>query len=159
MILHFLPVISGRSQPSSARLPPYLFTWCIACFHQDMSIYHRSNFITWKLKEATHPTRRQNLNASAIVRMQVKDGRWAYMEVPILPQEHRDLMGADVYGRMRSPWNVNDRPYLTRGLGEMCGELSTDFCECDNARVWWMANRAAYVCKCYTKEFDDTEPE
>ncbi|CAN0492146.1 unnamed protein product [Laminaria digitata] len=60
-------------------------------------------------------------------RFQVKDGRWGNMEVPIVAQEHRDMLGADVYGRMRSPWNVNSREYLTRGLGEMCGELSTDF--------------------------------
>ena len=51
------------------------------------------------------------------------------MEVPIVDQGHRDMLGADVYGRMRSPWNVNSRQYLTRGLGEMCGEQSTDFCE------------------------------
>ena len=60
---------------------------------------------------------------------QVKDGRWAYLDVPIIEQEHRDFMGADVFGRMRSPWNVNDRPYLVRGLGEMCGIHSTSFCE------------------------------
>lgn len=46
-----------------------------------------------------------------------------------MEQSRRDILGADVYGRMRSPWNVNDRKYLTRGLGEMCGDLSTDFCE------------------------------
>ena len=61
---------------------------------------------------------------------QVKDGRWAYLEVPIIDQEHRDFMGADVFGRMRSPWNVNDRPYLVRGLGELCGIHSTSLCEC-----------------------------
>lgn len=51
------------------------------------------------------------------------------MEVPVIAQEKRDFMGADVYGRMRSPWNVNDSPYLVRGLGEMCGIASTEFCE------------------------------
>ena len=61
---------------------------------------------------------------------QVKNGRSAYLEVPIIDQEHRDFMGADVFGRMRSPWNVNDRPYLVRGLGEMCGIHSTSLCEC-----------------------------
>lgn len=61
--------------------------------------------------------------------LQVKDGRWGYTKVPVVPEEHRDLLGADVYGRMRSPWNVLDREYLTRGLGEMCGLSSTDFCE------------------------------
>ena len=59
----------------------------------------------------------------------MKDGRWAYLEVPIIEQEYRYFMGADVFGRMRSPWNVSDRPYLLRGLGEMCGIHSTSFRE------------------------------
>ncbi|CAM9893269.1 unnamed protein product [Pylaiella littoralis] len=58
---------------------------------------------------------------------QVKDGRWGSLTVPILPEEQRNMVGADVYGRMRSPWNVNSRPFLTRGLGEMCGLDSTEF--------------------------------
>lgn len=61
--------------------------------------------------------------------LQVKDGRWGNLTIPIVEQSKRDKLGADVYGRMRSPWNVNDRKYLTRGLGEMCGDDSTDFCE------------------------------
>ena len=60
----------------------------------------------------------------------MKDGRWAYLEVPIIGKEHRDFIGADVFGRMRSAWNVKDRPYLVRGLGEMCGIHSTSFREC-----------------------------
>lgn len=61
---------------------------------------------------------------------QVKDGRWGHMAVPVVPLTYRDALGADVFGRTRSPWNVNDRKYLTRGLGEMCGLTTTDFCEC-----------------------------
>ena len=61
---------------------------------------------------------------------QVKDGRWVYLEVPIIDQEHRDFMGTDVFGRVRSPWNVNDRPYLVRRLGEMRGIHSISLCEC-----------------------------
>eukprot|EP00903_Cladosiphon_okamuranus_P011690 g10995.t1 len=58
---------------------------------------------------------------------QVKDGRWGYMPVPVVDEDERLTVGADVYGRMRSPWNVNDRPFMTRGLGEMCGLDSTEF--------------------------------
>ncbi|CAM9305494.1 unnamed protein product [Ectocarpus fasciculatus] len=58
---------------------------------------------------------------------QVKDGRWGSLPVPVIDQAERLALGADVYGRMRSPWNVNSRPYLTRGLGEMCGLDSTEF--------------------------------
>lgn len=61
--------------------------------------------------------------------LQVKDGRWAYTEIPLIDRDDLELMAADVFGRMRSPWNVNNRPYMTRGLGEMCGERSTNFCE------------------------------
>lgn len=60
---------------------------------------------------------------------QVKDGRWGFMEVPIVSMEDRELISADVFGRMRSPWNVNDRPHLTRGLGDTCGISSTEHCE------------------------------
>ncbi|CAM9515381.1 unnamed protein product [Scytosiphon promiscuus] len=58
---------------------------------------------------------------------QVKDGRWGSLPVQVIPDEARLDLGADVYGRMRSPWNVNSRPYLSRGLGEMCGLDSTEF--------------------------------
>lgn len=60
---------------------------------------------------------------------QVKDGRWGSLPVPIVDQDERLAVGADVYGRMRSPWNINSRPFMTRGLGEMCGLDSTEFCE------------------------------
>lgn len=59
----------------------------------------------------------------------MKDGRWGNVSVPVVGPDEANLLGADVYGRMRSPWNVNDRTYLSRGLGEMCGIPSTDFCE------------------------------
>eukprot|EP00752_Nemacystus_decipiens_P012221 g10835.t1 len=58
---------------------------------------------------------------------QVKDGRWGSLPVPVVDQDERLDVGADVYGRMRSPWNVNQRPFMTRGLGEMCGLDSTEF--------------------------------
>lgn len=75
------------------------------------------------------PRRYLALLIGVIIDMQVKDGRWGNLTVPIVPQDERNLIGADVYGRMRSPWNVNDRKYLSRGLGEMCGLDSTDFCK------------------------------
>ena len=60
---------------------------------------------------------------------QVKDGRWGSLPVPVVDPDERLDVGADVYGRMRSPWNVNQRPFMTRGLGEMCGLDSTEFCK------------------------------
>lgn len=51
------------------------------------------------------------------------------MTVPVVDLDEAEILSADVFGRMRSPWNVNDREYLSRGLGEMCGIPSTSFCE------------------------------
>lgn len=59
----------------------------------------------------------------------MKDGRWGFLSIPIVDPNEADILGADVFGRMRSPWNVNDRMYLARGLGEMCGISTTDYCE------------------------------
>ncbi|CAM9967110.1 unnamed protein product, partial [Ectocarpus sp. 4 AP-2014] len=40
----------------------------------------------------------------------VKDGRWAYTEIPReYPGNPGDLI-ADVYGLLRSRWNVNSSP-------------------------------------------------
>ena len=41
----------------------------------------------------------------------VKDGRWAYTEVPRVEKDNMyEMLRSDVYGKLRSPWNVNDRP-------------------------------------------------
>lgn len=37
----------------------------------------------------------------------VKDGRWAYTEIPIV----RDDIEADVYGKLRAPWSTSDKPW------------------------------------------------
>ncbi|CAM9760402.1 unnamed protein product [Ectocarpus sp. 12 AP-2014] len=51
----------------------------------------------------------------------VKDGRWANTAIPGTdPSTDGDLM-PDVYGLLRSRWVVNSSPYLTRGLGKLCG--------------------------------------
>ncbi|CAN0446565.1 unnamed protein product, partial [Ectocarpus sp. 12 AP-2014] len=51
----------------------------------------------------------------------VKDGRWANTAIPGTdPGTDGDLM-PDVYGLLRSRWVVNSSPYLTRGLGKLCG--------------------------------------
>ncbi|CAM9875490.1 unnamed protein product, partial [Ectocarpus sp. 12 AP-2014] len=56
----------------------------------------------------------------------VKDGRWANTEVPAADaRKDRDLI-PDVYGRLRSRWNVNSSPYLTRGLGKLCNGSTID---------------------------------
>ncbi|CBN79226.1 ortho-aminophenol oxidase [Ectocarpus siliculosus] len=51
---------------------------------------------------------------------QVKDGRWAYTEIPKMKVNDPGAVEPDVYSKLRAPWNVNDRPYLTRGMGKMC---------------------------------------
>ncbi|CAM9212040.1 unnamed protein product [Hapterophycus canaliculatus] len=51
---------------------------------------------------------------------QVKDGRWAYTEIPLMKLNNPGSVEPDVYSKLRAPWNVNDRPYLTRGMGKMC---------------------------------------
>lgn len=40
----------------------------------------------------------------------VKDGRWAYTEIPNVKEDNPGLLESDVYGKLRSPWNTNDRP-------------------------------------------------
>ncbi|CAM9668790.1 unnamed protein product [Ascophyllum nodosum] len=51
----------------------------------------------------------------------VKDGRWAYTEIPRVQKDNMfETLRSDVYGKLRSPWNVNQRPYMTRGAGKMC---------------------------------------
>ncbi|CAM9421765.1 unnamed protein product [Ectocarpus sp. 6 AP-2014] len=50
----------------------------------------------------------------------VKDGRWANTEIPAMyPGDPGDL-NPDVYGLLRSRWNINSSPYLTRGMGTLC---------------------------------------
>ena len=44
------------------------------------------------------------------IRSQVKDGRWAYTEIPKMRMNNPGGIEPDVYGKLRAPWNVNDRP-------------------------------------------------
>ncbi|CAM9846537.1 unnamed protein product [Laminaria digitata] len=39
----------------------------------------------------------------------LKDGRWAYTEIPNVKDGNPGLLEPDVYGKLRSPWNTNDR--------------------------------------------------
>ena len=39
----------------------------------------------------------------------IKDGRWAYTEIPYAMDGDPGLLEPDVYGKLRSPWNTNDR--------------------------------------------------
>ncbi|CAM9814374.1 unnamed protein product [Ectocarpus fasciculatus] len=50
----------------------------------------------------------------------VKDGRWANTEIPRTYQGNPGDLHPDVYGLLRSRWNVNSSPYLTRGMGTIC---------------------------------------
>lgn len=45
----------------------------------------------------------------------VKDGRWAYTPAEFNPTKFSSLQAG--YGYMRSPWNMNPSPYLTRFTG------------------------------------------
>ncbi|CAM9588108.1 unnamed protein product, partial [Hapterophycus canaliculatus] len=51
----------------------------------------------------------------------VKDSRWAYTEIPLMMLNNPGEISPDIYLKLRAPWNVNDRAYLTRGMGNMCG--------------------------------------
>ncbi|CAN0161250.1 unnamed protein product [Ectocarpus sp. 4 AP-2014] len=52
---------------------------------------------------------------------QVKDGRWAYTEIPKMKVNDPGGIEPDVYSKLRAPWNVNDRPaYLYRADGRFC---------------------------------------
>ncbi|CAM9780271.1 unnamed protein product [Ectocarpus sp. 12 AP-2014] len=75
-------------------------------------------------------TRTPLLNASCIGTADlddgmVKDGRWAKCEIPKVRDNNPGGLEPDVYGKLRAPWNTNDRAYLTRGLGQLC-QLNTD---------------------------------
>ena len=39
----------------------------------------------------------------------LKDGRWAYTEIPNVLDGNPGFLESDVYGKLRSPWNTNDR--------------------------------------------------
>ncbi|CAM9318475.1 unnamed protein product, partial [Choristocarpus tenellus] len=52
----------------------------------------------------------------------VEDGRWGFTEIPTLSYFESKSLVTDVYGQLRSPWNVNDRPFMGRGFGKSCGE-------------------------------------
>lgn len=41
---------------------------------------------------------------------QVQDGRWARTEVPNMVEGNPSEIEPDVYNKLRSPWNVNNRP-------------------------------------------------
>ncbi|CAM9151095.1 unnamed protein product [Choristocarpus tenellus] len=57
--------------------------------------------------------------------LQVKDSRWGYKEIPdVAPNSS---VWSNIYGQMRAPWNINNRRYLTRGFGDMCGLNSIDY--------------------------------
>eukprot|EP00752_Nemacystus_decipiens_P002258 g2139.t1 len=56
----------------------------------------------------------------------VKDSRWAFTESPSMYDNNPGDLIPDVYGNLRSRWNVNDSPYITRGLGQFCDASITD---------------------------------
>ena len=39
----------------------------------------------------------------------VKDGRWAYTNIPNVKDDNPGFLEPNVYGKLRSPWNTNDR--------------------------------------------------
>ncbi|CAM9789553.1 unnamed protein product, partial [Scytosiphon promiscuus] len=56
----------------------------------------------------------------------VKDGRWANTKIPAMYWDDPGDLIPDVYGLLRSRWNVNSSPWLTRGNGAMCDGYVTD---------------------------------
>eukprot|EP00752_Nemacystus_decipiens_P005412 g4907.t1 len=56
----------------------------------------------------------------------VKDGRWAYTEIPEVYDDNPGHLIPDVFGRLRSRWIVNDSPYLTRGMGRLCNKYDAN---------------------------------
>ncbi|CAM9834525.1 unnamed protein product [Ascophyllum nodosum] len=58
--------------------------------------------------------------------VQLKDGRWGRTAIPQIEANNPADLEVDVYSKLRAAWNVNDRPYLTRGMGDMCGTRVED---------------------------------
>eukprot|EP00903_Cladosiphon_okamuranus_P016180 g14931.t1 len=56
----------------------------------------------------------------------LKDSRWGYTPIPKMRMNNPGEITPDVYQKLRAPWNVNDRSYLTRGMGNMCGIDTSD---------------------------------
>ena len=61
-------------------------------------------------KDIGYTYARNNITDFAIL-----DGRWAYAKAEFNPAKFPDLYGG--YGYMRSPWNMNPSPYVTRFTG------------------------------------------
>lgn len=61
-------------------------------------------------KEIGYTYARNNITDFAI-----QDGRWAFAKAVFNPSKFPDLEGG--YGYMRSPWNMNPSPYVTRFTG------------------------------------------
>ncbi|CAN0363328.1 unnamed protein product [Pylaiella littoralis] len=56
----------------------------------------------------------------------VKDGRWAYSEIPTIYESNPGNSIPDVYRRQRSRWVIDSSPYMIRGLGTMCDKSTTE---------------------------------
>lgn len=52
---------------------------------------------------------RNTCRMSAYPLLQVKDGRWAFTEIPKMRKNNPGGVEPDVYSKLRAPWNVNDR--------------------------------------------------
>ncbi|CAM9627360.1 unnamed protein product [Pylaiella littoralis] len=57
----------------------------------------------------------------------VQNGRWAFTQIPKMRPNNPGQIEPDVYSNLRSPWVVNDRPFITRGMGKMCQSRAEDF--------------------------------
>ena len=52
---------------------------------------------------------------NSIVDFAIQDGRWTFITAELNPDKFSGLEGG--YGYMRSPWNMNPSPYVTRFTG------------------------------------------
>ncbi|CAB1096465.1 TYR [Ectocarpus sp. CCAP 1310/34] len=57
----------------------------------------------------------------------VQNGRWANVPIPKMREGNPSKIEPDVYSKLRSPWNVNDRRYISRGMGQMCHARAETF--------------------------------
>ena len=74
---------------------------------------YRSTYSPTDLPTSQHTYAALSLYRFALVYSEkVKDGPWAYTEIPKVKDGNPGSLNADVYGKQRSRWNLNDRPWV-----------------------------------------------
>lgn len=82
---------------------------------------NESPILSTSMFGATHPATNSTIgyryDQNQILDFAILSGRWAYAKAEFNPEKFADLEAG--YGYMRSPWNMNPSPYITRFTGTL----------------------------------------